>query len=89
MSYHDSRIQDAINKKFEADVQVEAAKQQLTAAETLARAGAAVQVQQDLEMRKRELDLRAKAIDKWDGRMPQVVGNSDDKLLFGINTSRQ
>lgn len=88
MSYHDARIQDAINKKFEADVQVEAAKQQLTAAETLAKAGAAVQVQQDLEMRKRELDLRAKAIEKWDGRMPQVVGNSDGKLLFGIGTGK-
>ncbi|WP_374353603.1 SPFH domain-containing protein [Chitinimonas sp.] len=88
MSYHDSRIQDAINKKFEADVQVEAAKQQLTAAETLAKAGAAVQVQQDLEMRKREQDLRARAIEKWDGHMPQVVGNNEGKLLFGINTGK-
>ncbi|MBV8656832.1 MAG: hypothetical protein JO142_03305 [Burkholderiales bacterium] len=85
MTYHDSRIQDAINKKFEADVQVEAAKQQLAAAETLAKAQAAVQVQQELEMRKRDLDLRAKAIEKWDGHMPQVVGG-DGKLIFGINT---
>ncbi|WP_293766142.1 SPFH domain-containing protein [uncultured Aquitalea sp.] len=83
MTYHDQRIQDAINKKFEADVQVEAARQQLAAAETLAKAQTAVQAQQELEMKKRALDLQAKAIDKWDGHLPQVVG-SDSKLMLGM-----
>lgn len=83
MTYTDNAIQRAINEKFEADMAVETAKQRVQAAEQIAKATQAVQVQQDLQLKARALDLQEKAIAKWDGRLPQVVG-SEGKLLFGI-----
>lgn len=83
MTYHDVRIQEAINRKFEADMQVQAAQQQLTAAQTLAKAQDAVKAQQDLDLRRREMDLRSKALDKWDGHLPQVMGQ-DAHWLMGV-----
>lgn len=77
MAYRDVRIQDAINKKFEAEIQRSAAVDQAAAAATLASNKDAVLMQQNLEIRKRELDIQSAFISKWNGVLPQVQGSSN------------
>ena len=83
---HDPAIQKAINAKYVADQSVGIAEETLIAANKLAQAKDAVAAQQTLENRRRELDLQAAAIAKWDGRMPASVVSSGGSLVFGINT---
>lgn len=86
MTFRDPAIQIAINKKFEADQQVGINAKIVEAAEMLAKAKDAVAATQALENRKREIEITAMAVAKWDGKsMPQVMG-SDGKMIFGINT---
>ena len=82
MTCHDPQIQDAINKKFVADTQVQTAHQMVEAAQVQAQASAAVQGQQDLLMRQRALDIQQKAVDKWNGVLPlTILANA---MPFGI-----
>jgi hypothetical protein len=78
MSYTDETIQKAINKKFEADLSVSAADKQLEAAKKLAEAGEAVQVSQDLEMKKRLVDAQVEMMKKWNGQLPQYMPMGSD-----------
>lgn len=80
MTYHDPAIQKAINAKFAADMNVQIAEKTLEAANQYAQAKDAVKVQQDIENRKRELDLQAAAIAKWDGKLP--VTNASGAMPF-------
>lgn len=82
MNYHDKRIQDAINKKFEAEQQTLAAKDLAQAAAILAANKDAVLMQQNLELRKIELDNQKAAISKWDGHMPYVAGS--EGMIFNL-----
>ena len=83
---HDPAIQKAINAKYVADQSVGIAEETLIAANKLAQAKDAVAAQQTLENRRKELDLQAAAIAKWDGHMPASVVSSGGSLIFGINT---
>jgi hypothetical protein len=67
MTYHDANIQRAINQKFEADMQAEIAQKTLEAAKITAEAKDAVKAQQDLELKRRELDIEMTKVQKWDG----------------------
>jgi hypothetical protein len=77
MNYTDEAIQKAINKKFEADMSVEAAQKQLEAAQKLAQAGAAVQMSQELEMKKKLVDGQIEMMKKWDGKLPTTMYGTD------------
>jgi hypothetical protein len=73
MTYSDKAIQDAINRKFAADMQVQTAQQEAAAAEVIARAGQSYLTQQGFELRKKELDI----IDKhWNGAFSLYGGQS-------------
>jgi hypothetical protein len=72
MTYHDVKIQNSINQKFEAEQQAEIAKKTLEAAETNAKAKDAVKAQKELDFRSRELDIQMVIAQKWDGHNSQV-----------------
>lgn len=79
MTPNDNRIQEAINKKFEADIAVGIAEQQMMAAKKIAEASGAVQIKQDLEIRMKLADLAITMANKWDGHgiMPQYIVAGD------------
>jgi hypothetical protein len=77
MNYTDPAIQISINKKFEADMSVDAAKQQLQAAQTLAQAGSAVQMSQELEMKKKLVDGQIEMMKRWNGVLPTTMYGTD------------
>lgn len=80
MTYSDPRIQDAINKKFEADMLKSTAEAQVEAAAKFAQAKESVIAMQELEFHKKLVDAQVGMAAKWDGHAPQVV-TSDS--LFG------
>ena len=85
MTYTDSNIQKAINQKFEADQAAEIAKKTLEAAETNAKAGAAVKAQQEFELAKASLEIEKLKIQKWDGHNSQTVVNGSGSQNTGMN----
>jgi len=76
MNYHDPSIQKAINAKFAADINVEIASKTLEAANKFAQSKDAVQAQQAIENRKRELDNNSAAITKWNGVLPSNMAGA-------------
>ena len=85
----DQSIQKAINDKFAADMKVEVAKKTLDAANMFAQSKEAVKAQQELENRKRELDIQAAAVAKWNGVLPTNTGGVIPFInLSGTNTTK-
>ncbi|HEY1393274.1 MAG TPA: SPFH domain-containing protein [Methylibium sp.] len=73
MTFSDPKVQEAINRAFEAQANKATAMAQAEAAESFARAKDAINSMSDLEMRKKLVDAQVEMLKKWDGRAPQVV----------------
>lgn len=87
MTFTDSLIQTAINKKFEADMLKNTAQSQLEAAQKFSQAKDAITAMQDLEFRKKLTDAQAAMMLKWDGKtMPQVIGG--DSMFTAMFASK-
>jgi hypothetical protein len=82
MNYHDKNIQDAINKKFQADIGVKTAAQQLAAAKLTGSARDAMAAQQQQTIHMRELDIMDTMAHRWNGSgiVPQFVITNDGKI---------
>ncbi len=81
MTYTDASIQQAINKKFEADMLKSTAQSQAEAAKNFMVAKDAIEAQQELEFKKKMNDAQAdllhaqaEMLRHWNGQVPQVVG---------------
>lgn len=87
MTYTDDNIQKAINKKFAADMQVQIAQRNLEAAEITAKAGDAVKVQQDQQIKLMEIENEKLKIQKWNGvnSTTVVYGNANSNSGMNIN----
>lgn len=88
MKYTDAKIQDAINKKFNAEENAKAQaiesaadvkKAKAEAEANTIRANSMKQIKEvrELELKERELENQAKAIEKWDGKLPEVSTSAD------------
>jgi hypothetical protein len=77
MTYSDARIQDAINKKFEADMLKQSAVAQAEAAHNFASAQSAIVAMQELELRKKLVDAQVSMMQKWDGKVPGVLAGDN------------
>jgi hypothetical protein len=73
MTYHDKAIQTAINNKFAAEMSKAAARDQADAAAILVANKDAVLMQQNFEIRKRELDIEELRARKFNGVLPTTV----------------
>lgn len=88
MTYSDNQIQSAINKKFEADQQVEIAKKTLEIAQMQGAARDAVKAQQDYELRRYDQETERLKIQKWNGVGPQsvtTVGTGSSPTGLNVN----
>jgi len=78
MHYDDEAIQQAINKKFEADMQIQIADAQVMAAQKFAAAKDSIMQMQAVENAKKLTDAQAHMMLSWDGHsMPQYLNGSD------------
>jgi hypothetical protein len=82
MTPNDDKIQQAINKKFVADMQVGIAEQEMLAAKKIAEASDAVRIKQDLDIRMKQTEIATIMANKWkgDGIMPQFIVTADGKI---------
>lgn len=78
ITYADQNVQDAINKKFAADMSVQEAASRKLAAEAMASAGDAAMKLQDLELRRRDMDIKQAIVAKWNGVLPTYVSSGAD-----------
>ncbi len=86
MKYTDSKIQEAINKKFNAEenakaqaiesaADVKKAKAEAEANTIRSKSMKEIQEMRELTLKEKELDNQAKLIEQWDGQLPQVEGS--------------
>lgn len=86
MKYTDSKIQEAINKKFNAEenakaqaiesvADVKKAKAEAEANTIRSKSMKEIQEMRELTLKEKELDNQAKLIEQWDGKLPQVEGS--------------
>lgn len=84
MKYTDKGIQEAINKKFNAQENAKAQKIESNADIEKARADAEannirsksmddIKAMRTIELKEKELDVKEKMIEKWDGKLPTVT----------------
>jgi hypothetical protein len=90
LTYSDPNVQDAINKKFAADMSVQESQSRKQAAEVMAQAGPAAMQLQEMDLRRRELDLKSTMLAKWNGVLPlSVSGEVDPFSAFGLASVRK
>jgi len=88
LKYMDAKIQEAINKKFNAEeeqkaqaiankTEIDKAKAEATANQTRKEA-----MKEIIEMR--ELEIQEKWIEKWDGKLPQVQGGEGSNQIISV-----
>jgi hypothetical protein len=75
MTYSDTSIQNAINKRFEADVLKGSADAAVIAANKFAQAKESIEAMQRVEQQKKLVDGQIEMMKKWNGVAPQVVTN--------------
>lgn len=86
MKYIDSKIQESINKKFnaeenakaqkiESEADIKKAKAEAEANSIRIRSMKEIKEMKKLELKQQELENEAKLIEKWDGKLPQVNGS--------------
>ena len=66
----DIKIQDAINKVFEAHKNAVSAEENLKASQFISKSEEAYRIQKDIEMKNRSIEL---FYQKWDGKLPQTT----------------
>ncbi len=100
--YPDENIQKAINEKFIANrdneaqkkknqTRIESAQAEAQAAKILQESAGGVAYQlrmKELQLREKELTIQSKAVEKWNGQLPQVSGNNSSIISLPLNTNK-
>lgn len=96
MKYTDAKIQEAINKKFNAEenakamaiesaADVKKAKSEAEANSIRTKSMKQIREMRELELKEKELENEAKLIEKWNGELPQVSGSDS---IISLPTSK-